>query len=120
MVFEQDVAHRLAPLLAGRAGMVETRMMGGFGYLCYGNMCAGIHKNFLIVRMGLEQFEALSEQFDELRAMDITGKPMKGWGMIDSYTCDDETLKIWWEVQKNLRELSRKSLTKNRSKRMHS
>jgi hypothetical protein len=113
MAFEQDVADRLEPILSGRAGMVETRMMGGFGYLCYGNMCAGIHKNFLIVRLGLEQFEVLSEQFDELRTMDITGKPMKGWGMIDSYACDNETFKILVESSEEFARTLPKKPEKN-------
>lgn len=91
MPFDQHVADRLAPIMAAKADMQETRMMGGIVYMCHGNMCVGVYKNFLIIRVGVDAFEELSHQYDELRAMDITGRPMKGWGMIDSDACDEET-----------------------------
>ena len=92
MPFDQDIADRLIPLLDHKPGMSVMRMMGGFGYLCYGNMCCGVHKNFLMLRLGPERFETLTGKYDDLRVMDFTGRAMKGWGMLDAYSCDDEML----------------------------
>lgn len=109
MAFEPKVAERLETLLAGKPGMVETRMMGGFGYLCYGNMCAGILNENLIVRLGSEKFEELSNQYDELRIMDITGRAMKNWGMIDGLTCEDECFEhLVAEAERFVRTLPKK------------
>lgn len=93
MPYDPEVAERLSEIVAHRPNMEEKKMFGGIGWMLNNNMCVGIYKHFLIVRLGPEKFEKLSEQYDELRAMDITGKPMKGWGMIDGDACDDESFK---------------------------
>lgn len=92
MPYDAELAGRLAWLVANRPRMEEKRMFGGIGWMLNGNMCVGIYKEFLIVRLGPEKFDRLSHQYDELRAMDITGKVMKGWGMIDGAACDDDAL----------------------------
>lgn len=73
--------------------MLEPRIMfGGQCWMLNGNMCVGVYKEFLIVRVGVEVFEKLCAEYDDLRPMDITGKLMKGWGMIDGAACDNEAL----------------------------
>jgi len=51
MAFGEGLAARLEETVRERfqhvAGLEETRMFGGFGYLLHGNMCIGIHKDTL-------------------------------------------------------------------------
>lgn len=63
-------------------GLTETRMMGGFGYLLHGNMCVGIHKDTLIIRVGVETAEQVLQE-SHVRPMDLTGKVMKGWATVE-------------------------------------
>ncbi len=60
----------------------KKKMFGGICYLLKGNMCFGIWKDFLIVRMDKEQGErSLREK--NVQPFDITGKPMAGWVMVN-------------------------------------
>jgi hypothetical protein len=56
-------------------------MFGGVGYLINGNMCFGIHKEYLILRTSKEKAEDLLRE-EYAKPFDITGKPMKGWVMV--------------------------------------
>ena len=59
----------------------KKKMFGGVCYLLKGNMCFGIWKDFLIVRMDKELGEqSLTER--NVKPFDITGKPMAGWVMV--------------------------------------
>ena len=57
-------------------------MFGGACYLLKGNMCFGILKDFLIVRMDKEQGEK-SLKARNVKPFDITGRPMAGWVMVE-------------------------------------
>ena len=60
----------------------KKKMFGGVCYLLKGNMCFGIYKDSLIVRMNKEQgTKSLLERNVEPFA--ITGKPMAGWLMVN-------------------------------------
>jgi hypothetical protein len=56
-------------------------MFGGVCFMLNGNMCVGVHKEQLIVRVGEEGAAALLRRA-HVRRMDITGRPMKGWLMV--------------------------------------
>ena len=73
---------RLSALLEKRPGAKLVRMFGGYGYLLNGHMCCGLFKAELIIRVGTDKLEELFKSYPDLRVMDITGRPMKGWGMI--------------------------------------
>lgn len=85
MSFDTELAARLQELFqtsfSDVPGLTETRMFGGFGYMLNGNMCVGIHKHELIVRVGVEQAESLLEEL-HVRPMDLTGRVMSGWAIV--------------------------------------
>jgi TfoX/Sxy family transcriptional regulator of competence genes len=60
----------------------KKKMFGGICYLLKGNMCFGIWKDFLIVRMDKQQ-AATSLAGRNVRPFDITGTAMAGWVMVD-------------------------------------
>ncbi|MBL8513917.1 MAG: TfoX/Sxy family protein [Betaproteobacteria bacterium] len=82
MAHDEQLASRIRSALKNVDGVTEKRMFGGVAFFVHGNMAAGVHKDCLIVRISPEDgAAALSEP--GARPMDITGKPMKGWLMID-------------------------------------
>lgn len=95
MVFSESLANRIRHVLSRRKGVEEKKMFGGLCFLLNGNMLVGVWKVFLIARLGPEQGEeALLEPY--VRKMDITGKPMKSWIMVEPEGIDeDEQLKEW-------------------------
>lgn len=95
MAFSESLAGRIRDALARRRGIEEKKMFGGIGFLLNGNMLVGVWKDSLIVRLGPERGEeALLES--HVREFDITGKPMKGWVMVEPEGVeDDDQLKEW-------------------------
>lgn len=82
MPFDETLSQRVRGLLKLQPGIVEKRMFGGLGFLLNGNMCCGIWKEFLILRLGPEQGGQALQQ-PHVRPFDITGKAMTGWVMVE-------------------------------------
>lgn len=93
MPFDPGLAERLETVMtshfADLSAITETRMFGGFGYMLNGNMCLGIHKETLIVRVGQETAEKILQE-DHIRPMDLTGKVMKGWATVEADAIDED------------------------------
>ena len=72
-------------------------MFGGVGFLLNGNLLVGVWKDSLCVRLGEEEGEeALKEP--HVKEFDITGRPMKGWVLVEPEGVeDDEQLTNWIE-----------------------
>jgi TfoX N-terminal domain len=60
----------------------KKKMFGGVCYLLKGNMCFGIWKDSLIVRMDRGMAEK-SLTCRNVKPFDITGRPMAGWVMVE-------------------------------------
>jgi TfoX/Sxy family transcriptional regulator of competence genes len=82
MPFDQTIADRVRPHLARRRGFTERKMFGGVGFLLDGHMCVGVWKHWLIARIGPEDYDAALAK-SGVKEFDITGRPMKGWVMVD-------------------------------------
>ena len=95
MAFDDNLAARIREALARKKGIEERKMFGGVCFFLNGNMLVGVWRKFLIARLGPDQGdEALLEP--HVRKMDITGKPMKGWIMVEPEGVeDDDQLKNW-------------------------
>ena len=95
MASSESLAARIRDALARKKGIEEKKMFGGICFLLNGNMLVGVWKEFLIARIGpVQGDEALLEP--HVRKMDITGKPMKGWIMVEPEGVEeDEPLKNW-------------------------
>ena len=91
MAYDEQLAQRVHKILQKQIAFTEKKMFGGTGFLYNGNMVCGIYKEFLILRLAVENAEALLKQ-EHVRVFDITGKPMKGWVMIASDGCGDDSL----------------------------
>lgn len=96
MAYDEKLAARIRKALARRPGIVEKRMFGGVAFLMQGNMLVGVHKDALIVRIAPEDTdEALRDK--DARIFDITGRPMKGWILVDSSGVAGARLATWIE-----------------------
>lgn len=76
-------------------------MFGGIGFMLNGNMCVGVWKESLIVRIGPEQYEAALQQ-PFVGEFDITGRAMRGRVLVaPEGVNDDEKLQEWiWRAEK--------------------
>lgn len=82
MPYDEETAERVRTLLEPRAAFVEKKMFGGIGFLLGGNMCCGVWKEFLILRVGPDAYgDALARL--GAREFDITGRAMTGWVMVE-------------------------------------
>ena len=95
MAYDDILAARTRALLSGLEGFDEKKMFGGVGYLLNGNMACGVHKEYLIVRVGPERYEeALADP--HANVFDLTGRPMKGWiSVVPEGVETDPDLSIW-------------------------
>ena len=55
MAFDEKLAAGIRAHLGKRIGVSERKMFGGITFLLQGNMCCGVHRNALIVRLGPEE-----------------------------------------------------------------
>jgi len=81
-MYDPGLAARLDDIMAGMLEMETTRMFGGYGFLMNGHMCVGIWNDRLVIRIGVDGWAAISGE-PHVRPMDLTGRVMKGWAMIE-------------------------------------
>jgi hypothetical protein len=98
MSYDAMLAGRVRAILGRRKNITEKKMFGGVGFLLAGNMCVGIWKEWLILRLGPEQAEgALREPF--VKVFDITGKAMRGWVMVSPEGLEgDDDVRRWCDA----------------------
>lgn len=95
MAYDESLAERVLDALRDRRLIEPKQMFGGIAFLLQGNMCACVWKEFLIVRLGPEAGEQTLREA-HVRPFDITGKPMKGWVMIEpAATLHSHQVKAW-------------------------
>jgi TfoX/Sxy family transcriptional regulator of competence genes len=82
MAYNQKLAERIRAELNGMP-FVEKKMFGGVGFLLNGNMACGVHKDDFIVRVDPDKHTALLKR-PHVRPFDMTGRPMKGWLVVDA------------------------------------
>ena len=81
-MYDPGLAARLDDITAGMLEMETTQMFGGYGFLMNGHMCVGIWNDTLVIRIGADGWDAISGE-PHVRPMDLTGRVMKGWAMIE-------------------------------------
>jgi len=81
MSYNTDLENLIEDILSND-NIEKKKMFGGVCYLINGNIAFGVWKDYLIVRMAAELAD---EELNNghVRAFDLTGKPMKGWVMVE-------------------------------------
>jgi len=93
MAFNQKIEDRVSKIVSGWKNTDAKKMFGGVCHLLDGKMFCGVYKDFLILRLGEKgSKDALELPF--VRPFDITGRPMKGWVMmeIERFKSDNELI----------------------------
>lgn len=100
MAYNEELDARIKKIVSRWKNTADKKMFGGVCHLLGGNMFCGVYKDFLILRLGEENSkEAMKLPF--VRPFDITGRPMKGWVMVDKGGFEtEEALKQWLEKAK--------------------
>jgi TfoX/Sxy family transcriptional regulator of competence genes len=76
MAYDDKLADRVRTVLKRRRGVTEKKMFGGLAFLLNGNMCCGVIRKDLVLRLGEDgAAKALDKPY--AREMDFTGKPLK-------------------------------------------
>lgn len=82
MAYDERLAGRIREELVHLAQVEEKAMFGGLAFMVNGKMCVGIIKDDLMCRIAPElEMELLEKK--GARQMDFTGKPMKGYVLVD-------------------------------------
>ncbi len=102
--YDVELLDRLRDQLGGEPGVTERAMFGGVAMMVNGHMCVGVMKGGgLMVRLAAEEGAAALEE-PHTRVMDFTGRPMKGWIIVDrAGYADDAALEAW--VDRGLRHV---------------
>jgi len=95
MAYDEKTAKRVRRTLAGRANVVEKRMVGGLSFIVNGSMCCGVTGSALMIRVGPEGREPALRQ-PHVRPMELGGRPLAGFVCVEpSGYKTDAALKSW-------------------------
>jgi TfoX/Sxy family transcriptional regulator of competence genes len=115
VAYNEELAERVREVLAERTDVEEKKMFGGLTFTVAGQMCCGVLKNDLIVRIEPTEFDALVEQ-PHVRPFDFTGRPMQNMVYVDaSALAEDRVLRTW--VQRGTTYVAAHPATAKRRKR---
>jgi TfoX/Sxy family transcriptional regulator of competence genes len=100
MPYNEEIDARIRKIVVRWKNTETKKMFGGVCYLLSGNMVCGVYKDYLILRLGEKAAADVLKQSDT-RPFDITGKPMKGWVMVEEHGFETEDrLKAWLDKAK--------------------
>ena len=98
MAYDAHLADRIRSILNGAAEFSEKKMFGGLTFMVNGQMCCGVLKNDLVLRLTPEDAEAALHQ-PHTRPMDFTGRPMKSMIYVSPLGADsDQALAAWVQL----------------------
>jgi TfoX/Sxy family transcriptional regulator of competence genes len=98
VAFDADLADRIRHQLSRRRNFTEKKMFGGICFLLNGNMCCGVLRNELIIRVRPGEREAiLQERYT--RVFDFSGRPSKNMVYVGTKALEkDAELKRWLQI----------------------
>jgi TfoX/Sxy family transcriptional regulator of competence genes len=82
MAYDELLAQRVRAALPALPGLTEKKMFGGLAFLIDGNMACGVSNDSLMVRIDPAATDAALAQ-PHVRIFDMTGRPMKGWIVVE-------------------------------------
>ena len=95
MVYDEKLAERIRNTIGKDKHITEKHMFGGLSFLYNKKMFCGVLKNDLVLKISHEQWESALKK-PNVRPMDFTGRPMKGFVYVNQKGCkSDKDLKKW-------------------------
>ena len=114
MTYDEALAERVRAALLTVPEIDEKKMFSGVAFMVSGQMCCGVLKDELIVKVGAHGWDDLIAQ-PQVRPFDFTGRPMVGMVYVGgSGIATDEALQEWIRrgvtfVQENPRQAKRRA-----------
>ncbi|MBV8771560.1 MAG: TfoX/Sxy family protein [Deltaproteobacteria bacterium] len=98
MAYDHSLAARVREALRHRSDVVEKVMFGGIAFMVRGNMCCGVNRNELIIRLDAHT-EAEDLGSPHARPWDFMKRPMPGMFAVGGAGCDTQpSLEHWVEL----------------------
>ena len=98
MAYDESLAARVRRSLTGRIDVDEKPMFGGLTFMVAGNMCCGVNRDDLIIR--LDAGTAVEDLHSpQVRAWDFMKRPMRGIFAVSPPGCaTQKTVDRWVEL----------------------
>jgi TfoX/Sxy family transcriptional regulator of competence genes len=97
MAYDERLAERVRKVLCDPE-IKEKKMFGGLAFMVQGNMACGLISDELLIRVGKHNYEK-TLAMPHTRKMDFTGRPMKGFIMIEAEGYEDDKALAKWVKQ---------------------
>lgn len=117
MAFSEPLAIRVRDYFQSNGvKFEEKKMMGGLCFMVDDKMCVGVNKDNLMLRIDPEIYKnALAEE--GARAMDFTGRPMKGFILVDEGVLEKQIgFKYWIDLALDFNPRAKSSKKKKKKK----
>lgn len=95
MAYDEQLGDRVRDALNEETPTTERKMFGGLVFMVEGNMCCGISRNNLMLRLGPEGSEAATLQ-PHVQPMTMRGKTMSGFVFIEPEGFSEDTELHGW------------------------
>jgi TfoX/Sxy family transcriptional regulator of competence genes len=95
MPYSPSLADRVRQVLRLDPGITEKKMFGGICFMMGGNILVGVWEWSLTVRLGPQQ-AAFALTKEHVRPFDDTGRPMKGWIVVEPDGLESEQQLAAW------------------------
>jgi TfoX/Sxy family transcriptional regulator of competence genes len=95
VAYDEGLAQPVRDQLQIRDGVAEKKMLGGLCFLLNGNMCCGVVRDTLMVRVGPEAYDEALAQLHATE-MDFTGRPLRGMVYIEPPGIDEDGAPREW------------------------
>lgn len=117
MAYSQSLANRIREHFQELENVEEKEMMGGVCFMLNEKMCVGIIGDEMMCRIDPARYEeALG--LTGCRGMDFTGRPMKGWVMVDdSGMRNGAEMSAWIQMAIDYNQHAKKLVKKRKSKK---
>jgi len=98
MAYNEILGDRVREILSLHDNVIEKKMFGGLCFMLNDKMCVGIMKEKLMCRVDPQDIDSLLEKAG-CSMMDFTGKPMKGFVLVDDTEIEShKDLKFWVDL----------------------
>jgi hypothetical protein len=95
MAYDESLAAMVRQSLAGRPDVEEKPMFGALTFMVAGNMCCGVHRDDLIIR--LDAGTTLEDLHGpQVRAWDFMKRPMRGIFAVNAVGCATQKMLDRW------------------------
>ena len=121
MAYNEKLADMTRELISQSEKKIEEKaMFGGLCFMVNNKMALGVEKDRLMVRLNPDIYEEVMEK-EGCRAMDFSGKPMKGFVFVDAEVLNTKKKLEYWvklalEYNK-IAKASKKSSSKKKAKK---